>query len=233
MHADPALPEIEVWAYRYDDLAEQTDRLERAVRRRTGSLVRRFDAIVDLLADLGYLTDDPDRPEPTADGLRLAGLYAETDLVLAETYRRGVLDDLDAPALAAVASAFVYESRQKDPPPVRPPTAEVADALDTIEDIAVTLTAREVDAGLPATRPLDAGFAEAAWRWAGGADLDEVLGETERTAGDFVRTTKQVADLLRQLADAAGGDPARRALATAAPTAARALVRGVVAHTGL
>ena len=51
------------------------------------------------------------------------------------------------------------------------------------------------------------------------------------TAGDFVRATKQVADLLRQIRDTAGGESSE--LGARAATASRALVRGVVAYTGM
>jgi ATP-dependent RNA helicase HelY len=67
-----------------------------------------------------------------------------------------------------------------------------------------------------------------AWRWAGGAELDDALAGEALPAGDFVRTTKQVADLLRQIRDVGTGG-----LRDTAAVAARSLVRGVVAHTGL
>ena len=44
--------------------------------------MRDLDKIIGVLAALGYLTDDPLDPEPTADGRMLAVLYAETDLAL-------------------------------------------------------------------------------------------------------------------------------------------------------
>ena len=89
--ADPQLPELEELARRADELRRAADQLERGVRRRTRSLVDALDKIVGLLTELGYLDETP---RPTADGLVLAGLYGETDLVLAEALRDGVLDDL-------------------------------------------------------------------------------------------------------------------------------------------
>ncbi|HVM15855.1 MAG TPA: hypothetical protein VM287_16195, partial [Egibacteraceae bacterium] len=71
-------------------------------------------------------------------------------------------------------------------------------------------------------------FADIVWRWAHGADLDEALGTSELTAGDFVRDTKQTGDLLRQLREATDGP-----LAATAHQAARSLVRGVIAYSGL
>jgi len=228
VHADPRLPDIEVWARRHDDLVEETERIERRVRRRTGSLVRQLDRIIGVLTALDYLTGDRQDPRPTPDGLLLAGLYAETDLVLAEALREGLLDALDPSELAAVASVFVYESRLREPPPPNLPIPAVRAAYDRIVAVWEDVTAREEAASLPPTRPPDPGFADIVWRWAQGAALDEALGDYELTAGDFVRNVKQVNDVLRQLRDVADGS-----FATDAHRAARSLVRGVVAYTGL
>jgi ATP-dependent RNA helicase HelY len=233
VHDDPALPDLEVWARRHDDLATETDRLERGVRRRTGSLVRQFERILGVLTDLGYLTDDPERPVPTREGMRLAGLYAETDLVLAEALRRRLFDGLDVAELAAVASVFVHETRLKDPPPIVLPTAAVRDAVAGVAEHWHDVAAREEAASLPVTRAPDASFAEVVWRWASGAELEDALGDAEMTAGDFVRSTKQVADLLRQLRDVTGGDETFAELGERAQAASRALLRGVVAYTGM
>ncbi|MDQ3538357.1 MAG: DEAD/DEAH box helicase [Actinomycetota bacterium] len=228
VHHDPGLADLERWARRSDDLRADTERLERSVRRRTGSLVREFDRILDVLGDLGYLAGPADHPSPTAAGAVLAGLYAETDLVLAESLRRGCLDDLDAPDLAAVVSAFSHENRLKEPPPVRWPSAAVRDAITSVAVVWQEVAKREEDAALPTTRPPDPGIADVVWRWAAGADLEDALGGSELTAGDFVRGVKQVADLLRQLRDVAPG-----AVADTAHAAARAIVRGVVAYSGV
>lgn len=224
VHHDPELPDIEVWARRHDELAAETRNLEQRVEHRTGSLVRDFQRIVDVLTGLGYLADGDD-PEPTALGLRLAGLYAETDLVLAEAIRSGLLDDLEGPALAAVVSAFSFETRMKDPPPVTPPTAEVADRLESIDACADRIAGLEAANGLPPSRRPDPGFCDVAHRWAAGEPLDDALSGTEMTAGDFVRNVRQVDDLLRQIRDTERDTP----LGQAARGSARQLVRGVVA----
>ena len=228
VHRDPQLHEIEVWARRHDELRDDTERLERSVRRRTGSLVRQFDRILGVLIDLGYLTDETD-PRPTEQGMMLAALYAETDLVLTESLRAGALDDLGPADLAAVASSFVYETRSKEVPPVRFPTQAVRDAVGAIVKIWEGVAAREEDASLPVTRLPDPGFTEPIWHWVSGADLDDALTGSEMTAGDFVRAAKQVNDLLRQLRDATSGS----ALSDTAHEAAKAIMRGVVAYRGV
>jgi ATP-dependent RNA helicase HelY len=226
VHADPSLSELEQWAYRTDDLRMDTNKMAAHVRRRTGSLVVTFDQIVTMLAQMGYLSNDPD-PIPTADGMRLARVYGETDLLLAECIRAGVLDDLAPADLAAVASIFVYEWRSKDEPELVLPTPLVARAFDNILDQWEKLTTTEHRAGLPLTREPDPLFADTIWRWASGADLDEALGHSELTAGDFVRSVKQTDDLLRQIRDAYPH------MSMSAGAVSKRIIRGVVAFSGM
>ena len=54
-----------------------------------------------------------------------------------------------------------------------------------------------------------------------------MLGDTDLTAGDFVRWVRQVADFAGQVADAAGPGPLR----DTARAAVRALRRGVVVYS--
>src|SRR5690606_28096041 len=79
--------------------------------------------------------------------------------------------------------------------------------------------------GLPVTRPIDPTFLPLAYAWASGEALDDVLEDEDLSGGDFVRNVRQLADLLRQIGDAAT-DPATT---SAARAAAEALQRGVVA----
>src|SRR3546814_14487855 len=58
-------------------------------------------------------------------------------------------------------------------------------------------------------REPDLGFAWAAYRWAEGDDLDEVIGQIDLAAGDFVRVMKQLLDLAIQVSHAAAGTPLR------------------------
>ena len=226
VHADARRSEIERWAHRHDELAAETSRLERDVDRRTGSLVRELHRIVTVLTELSYLEGPADAPRPTAEGLHLAGLYADTDLLLAECIRNGMLSDLSDPDLAAVASLFVHETRAKEPAPVRFPSAMVAERSEHIEQRWQQLSAREHAAGLlRPTRAPDPGMSALVWRWAGGADLDDVLRDSEITGGDFVRGIKQIADLCRQISAAYRGTP----LARQARRTSDQLIRGVVA----
>jgi ATP-dependent RNA helicase HelY len=212
------------YAERAERLARDVDRLERRIRGRTESLARQFDRVLRVLDSWGYV----EGWQLTEPGEMLTRLYSETDLLLAESLREGLLDGLDSPSMAAVCSVFSYETRGPDqgaPHRVRFPNRTVRDRVMEIERISRDLNVVEDEAGLPETRPPDAGFAAVAHAWAAGKDLEDVLLDEELTGGDFVRNVKQLIDLLRQVGDVAP----RPETASAARSAADALFRGVVA----
>jgi ATP-dependent RNA helicase HelY len=168
----------------------------------------------------------------TDAGRQLARIWSESDLLVAECVRAGVWDGLSAAELAAAVSALVYESRREAEAPVRLPEGPVHAAVEATRRLWVELEEDEQRHGLALTREPDAGFAWAAYRWARGESLDRVLGSAastgqELSAGDFVRWSKQLLDLLDQLA-AVGGSP----LAGTARAAIAAVRRGVVATAG-
>jgi ATP-dependent RNA helicase HelY len=213
------------WAERHDRLRRDTDALERRMRNRTGTVARTFDAVCDVLTSLGYLDADT----VTAEGARLARVYSESDLLVAEALRDGAWEELDPAELAAVVSALVYESRRDDDSSPKLPPGRCRVALVELDRRWDTLRGVETDAGLSFLRQPQPGFAWLAWRWAKGHPLDAVLRDTQLAPGDFVRWVKQLLDLLDQIAHAADG----ATTATTARAAINALRRGVVAYSGL
>jgi len=216
-------------AGRAERLARDVERLERRVRGRTGSLARQFDRVLRVLEAWGYV----DGWSVTQAGELLARLYTETDLLVAESVRAGLLDGLTPPALAAVVSCLTYERRgdAMPGPPPRWPSSEVAERSRTIDRIWRELANAEDDAGLPETRSPDPGLSSLIHDWVAGDDLATLLeDEEELTAGDFVRLVKQCIDLLHQLADHEMVD--RDTAATARAAADRCL-RGVVAASSV
>jgi ATP-dependent RNA helicase HelY len=212
------------YAERAERLARDVDRLERRIRGRTESLARQFDRVLRVLESWDYV----DGWQLTDAGRMLTRLYSETDLLLAESLREGLLDGLDAPSMAAVCSVFSYETRGPDQggaQRARFPTRPVRDRVAEIERIWRDLNVVEDEAGLPETRQPDPGFTAVAHAWAKGQDLEDVLLDEDMTGGDFVRNVKQLIDLLRQVGDVAP----TAATAAAARSAAGALFRGVVA----
>jgi ATP-dependent RNA helicase HelY len=189
------------WAERYFRLDRENRDLQRKIEQRTNTIARQFDRVCQVLDALHYLDGD----ETTEAGDRLSRIYAELDLVAAECLRLEVFDELTVPELAGALAALVYESRSpEDHSPPRLPRGPVRDALDRIQVIWRELSALERDMRVDFLRPMDLGFCWAAYRWASGASLSEVLYESDLAAGDFVRWTKQLIDLTEQVADAAG-----------------------------
>jgi ATP-dependent RNA helicase HelY len=207
-------------------LERDVARLERRVRGRSESLARQFDRVLRVLEAWGYV----DGWSLTEWGELLARLYTETDLVVAESLREGLLDDLDVAEVAGLVSCFTFERRGADGvgpvPPARWPTKELARRWRSLDRIAEELNHNEDDAGLPETRAPDPGFVPYAHEWVAGDDLADVLGgDDEMTGGDFVRHVKQCIDLLRQIGEVAP----KPATAETARAAADACFRGVIA----
>ncbi|MDH6140554.1 MULTISPECIES: DEAD/DEAH box helicase [Kitasatospora] len=220
------------WAERYHRLHRDTEVLERKMRSRTHTIARTFDRVCALLTDLGYLSGDT----VTADGKRLGRLYGELDLLASECIREGVWKGLAAAELAACASALVYESRQADDAGApRVPEGSAKEALGRMVRIWGHLDALEEQHRINTAegvgqREPDLGFAWAAYRWALGHSLDQVLRDAEMPAGDFVRWTKQLIDVLGQIQDAAGEDVELRATARKAVDGLR---RGIIAYSSV
>jgi ATP-dependent RNA helicase HelY len=196
--------------------------LDRRIAASHGSLTRELDRVLDVLGQRGMV----EGWALTARGALLVRVFHECDLLIADCLAAGLLDGLDPPALAAVASCFTYEHRSKVPAPAPwYPTKGLRRAVEAVLERAEELRGVELAVGLSGTRPPDPTFLPLAHAWASGQELDVVLDDEQMSGGDFVRNIRQLIDLLRQLGDAAL-DPATRRSARAA---AEALHRGVVA----
>jgi ATP-dependent RNA helicase HelY len=211
-------------AERHARLEREVRRLDEAVAARSHVIARTFQRVCAVLGQLGYLEGD----KVTADGRRLADLYTELDLLAAECLRRGLWRDLGPADLAACVSALTFETRKADEaPPPRLPGGPARAVLASMMSVWGELAAAEKAHRLSFLREPDLGFAWVAHAWARGKPLESVLGP-DLTPGDFVRSVKQLTDLLGQIAVAA--DPG---LAATARQAAGALRRGVVAYSSV
>jgi ATP-dependent RNA helicase HelY len=211
-------------AERYIRLEREAESLERRVASRSHVLARTFGRVCAVLEELGYIEGDAVTP----NGQRLGRLYSELDLVAAECLRRSTWAGLSPPELAACVSALTFESRRPDDAAApRLPSGRSRSVLTEMVSLWGELDGVEQNHQLSFLREPDLGFAWNAHAWARGADLERALGEL--TPGDFVRSVKQLIDLLDQVAVAAGQEP----LARTARQAIEALRRGVVAYTSV
>ncbi|UDY38025.1 DEAD/DEAH box helicase [Dermatobacter hominis] len=201
-------------------LAHDLSVARRRLDRRGSGLVKRFDAVLEVLARGGHTRGW----SLTPSGERLRRIYHECDLLLSLALDDGLFDDLDAPGVAALASCVTYEHRSPEaPPPPQYPSQDVRRRAERLDDLCSRLNGWERAAKVPETRRPEPGFAAAAFAWADGRSLQAVL-DDDMTGGDFVRNTKQLIDLLRQLGDVAP-DPRTAAVCR---RAADDLFRGVV-----
>ena len=231
VEADPDLRERLRTAAQADRVGDEIRQLAQRVEHRNATLVREFDQVLGVLAELGYV--DVDNWSLTGAGGVLARVFHESDLLVAETLRRGLLDGVDPATLAGLVSTFVYEHRSPDDPP-RPwfPSVDVRRRWEAISRLSVELSSTERSRGLAEHRPPDPSFFGVAYAWASGEGFADVV-ETEQasggelTGGDFVRTVKQLVDLLGQIANVAPSEATRRA----ARQAAEAAFRGVVSDS--
>jgi len=212
-------------AERRHRLEREAEALERRIAGRTHVIARTFDRVCAVLDELGYTNGDT----VTGEGRRLAGLYTELDLLVAECLRRGLWDGLGPPDLASCVSAVTFESRRPDDvSPPRLPQGQVRGVLAEMGRVWEDLRKVEQEHQLSFLRELDPGFAWTAHAWARGRPLEQVLTD-DLTPGDFVRAAKQLIDLLDQIAAASGSAP----VATVAGRAIGALRRGVVAYSSV
>ena len=194
----------------------------RTARRNAGhGLVEEFTAIRELLTEFDYVVGWALTPR----GDRLRGVYNDSDLLLTEALEHGIFYGLDAAETAALASVFVYEPRMDAVSVADWPTAPLGERWADLERLWKNITDRERSYRLTTTRHPDPGFGRSAYDWASGADFDDLPIRT-MAPGDFVRVSRQLSDLLRQLREAPG-------VQDEAAAALRMVDRGIVAAQGV
>ena len=225
----------------------EAERLQRRIETRTGTIARLFDAVCEVLLELGYLRPvDRGHPElelrVTGAGGILARIYAERDLLITECLRTGVFEGLSAGELAGALSACVYEPRlsaQSIGLPVAP-GSRLGQCLRTQLGVSHRIHDLESLARIEASSGAEPALAGAVQAWCDGAQLADILDATELTAGDFVRWCKQLLDVVGQIASLspppdAAADQARAVtnLSIRAAEASLDLNRGVVSWSAM
>ena len=180
----------------------------------------------EVLVELDYLTSADDQAQVTEEGQLLMGLYTEADLLTALCLRSGTWDELTPAELAAVCSTLVFEARSSDDESPKVPNGPIRAAFEDMQVMWSDIHEIEASHGLHATRMMDSGFVWPVYRWCQGNSLYSILTREDLTAGDFVRWSRQVIDLLGQISQVV---PADHPLRFTASKAADLVNRGVVA----
>ncbi|MCS6565482.1 DEAD/DEAH box helicase [Curtobacterium flaccumfaciens pv. flaccumfaciens] len=219
------------WSERWWKLKRANDKLVQQIRSRTGAVATTFDRVTDVLLELGYLVDGGNgEATVAAGGRRLQRIYGDRDLLVAECLEAGVWKDLTPAQLAAMAATIIYQPRRDDAPGTEHalPRGAFRPALDETLTIWSRLDDIERAARLAGSQPPTPAMAVGMFRWASGSALDDVLRTLDLPAGDFVRWSKQVIDLLDQIRNAGDDD-----LAQTARRATDAVRRGIVAYAAV
>ena len=216
-------------ASRHLATARKVERISRrlsdlvAARRASGhGLLEEFGSIRRLLEELDYLSGW----ELTPRGNRLRSIFAVPDLLVAESIELGILHGLKPNELAAIASVFVYESRTDSVSEAEWHNPILSERWKDLEALWNDLCKAERHHRLIPTRRPEPGFGRLAYDWASGVTFD-ALAVKGLAPGDFVRVSRQLTDLLRQLRDVAPN------LTDDAIAALDAVDRGVVAAQGI
>ena len=191
-------------------------------------LAAQFDKVVGILSELGYV--DEQRWTLTESGEILSHIFHESDLLIAECVQSGLLDGLSPAELACLVSMFVYEHRSPEEPP-SPwfPNDNVRRRAEKVLQVSSRLAVLETVNGISPHRPPDPTFAAVAYAWVAGEGFAELVQAEDLTGGDFVRTIKQLIDVLTQIGRNAPDTETR----SAANAAAEAAYRGVIADAAI
>lgn len=225
---DPDLRARLAAADQADHVRNDISQLEGRVDTGDATLTREFDGVLAVLAGRGYMGID--EWKLTDAGETLARVFHEGDLLVTEVIRAGLLDGLDAPSFAGLVSTFVFENRAHGEPPAPWfPNHDVRSRWEKIVALSAELADLERRHGVSEHRAPDPTFFSVAHSWVSGQPFASVISDEDLTGGDFVRTVKQLVDVLGQIAKVAGSSETR-AVATAA---AQGAFRGVVADASV
>lgn len=202
-------------------LRKEVEQLEERSQRRSGSVGTRFMDVVNLLREMGYIGDW----SLTDKGHALAGIFHESDLLIVEVMNKGILDNLSVNDLVAVLSTLVHEPRGgQDGGSPRWPSDTVRQRFKRIEKLSLQVQDTQRSWGMHQHRAPNGGLAFVTAAWASGKPLSRIL-DPDLTPGDFVRSMRQLIDLLRQIATTTTSESLRETAVQASDSLDRGVVR--------
>lgn len=215
------------WGERYQKLKREIDQALGNLESRTGQVAKVFERICDLLTELEYLQFADGELEVSRAGIQLSKIYGERDLLIAQCLKSGVWQKLDPAGMATMAACLVYEGRGEEseiePKLPRGVFQEVLAETEAIQEVLYELQSKY---RLPKEQRLQLEIAWGVYRWATGAKLQDALKITGLLAGDFIRWSKQIIDLLDQISVSADAQVAETSY-----KAIDLVKRGIVAYS--
>ena len=145
------------------------------------------------LTELGYLVDD----YPTAKGVTTSQLRSENELFLAEILFSNALENLTPAQLAGVVCAITTEDLRGEITFV-PFSEPVRKSLNVIRNIKRKLEKIQNRNFIETPLYINPYFSSQIELWVEGAEWETIVGQSDVSEGDLVRSFKRVVDVLRQ-----------------------------------
>ena len=160
-------------------------------------------AKVDLLWELHHI----ERRMLTPKGIFASKVYGY-ELMLAELFSEGILEELSETALGILSIAIVYEPRKRITKPRLSRQAKDLEAITTrvLRDISRREHKMRV---YPASKACEFHLAPAMEGWLKGESFDKILHSTDVDEGEVVRYFRMAIQILREILDTPVSDQAK------------------------
>ena len=193
VHSCPDRDEHARLGEKYFRISRENDGITNRINARTNVIPRQFDSVTKILERRGYLKDE----QVFGDGKKLSKIYSEFDLLICEVLKKDIFSRLSPAEISSLFSIFVFDSRKETTPKI--PNGALQDSLSEIAKIWLSIHEDELEYGLDETKQIDLGFMWSVFQWAKTKSLSGILQDSDLTVGDFIRSMRQLIDLLRQI----------------------------------
>ena len=186
---------------RVPDLQRKLKQLNRQYEQEKDLYWRKFMSHYLLLKDVGFL-DEYDKP--TEPGKLTGEIRVENEFYMAQVILSGVLNDLEAPALAGIVCALVNDSNRENQYSrlsIAPTSKQAINQIRPLmKQVGKLQTKHHIETQMN-LNPVASGLVEA---WVQGAKWSQLLQGSNIDEGDLVRIIRRTADILRQLSRIGG-----------------------------
>jgi len=189
------------------EIAERSFAFRNARRKET--IWRPFENRAKVLDHFGYL--DIKAEAVTESGKWLADLRLDRPLLVGETLRQGLFDDIE-PKTAAGLMASLASDPDRDYGTLHL-SDPLMDRIASLEEIIYEVSRVEWRFGVDPVEEINLSAAAAAERWAGGMSWTELARRTRADEGDLVRLLSRTGEALLQIAHLKGSHIKAAALA--------------------
>ena len=198
--------------------AEAVERAESGIEALREEVWQPFERRARVLDHFGYLDFIAERV--TESGQWLADLHVDRPLLVGESLKGGLFDELDTARAAGLVAALASDA-DRDYGEL-PLADKLVKTLAEFEEVAYEVATVEWKQGLEPAPEINFSAAATAARWVAGMEWAELVQETRAEEGDLVRMLSRTGESLMQIA---GLEKAQPAAARVAARAAEALLR--------